>query len=144
MVSRSATHCPQHLKSRRRSGLAVLKVILLIPIILTLLALILEVGNLWIARLEFENALESAALAAVKEWGDANGASGTYVPRQVGNEFARSNTVRWNPVVLTDIDSDLNWDPSDTTNNPNENRTCPEGVLVFAPVAAGLEVFCST
>jgi hypothetical protein len=134
MVSRSATHCPQHLKSRRRSGLAVLKVILLIPIILTLLALILEVGNLWIARLEFENALESAALAAVKEWGDANGASGTYVPRQVGNEFARSNTVRWNPVVLTDIDSDLNWDPSDTTNNPNENRTCPEGVLVFGAI----------
>ena len=134
MVSRSTTHCPLRLQSRRRSGLAVLKVILLVPIILTLLVLILEVGNLWIARLEFENALESSALAAVQEWGDDNGASGTFIPRQVGNEFAQSNTVRWNPVSLTDIDPDLNWDSSNPAANPNENRTCPEGVLVFGAI----------
>ena len=108
-----------------------LKLILLIPVILTLLVVVLEVGNLWVARLEFENALESAALAAVKEWGDDNGAGGTFVPRQVGNEFAKANTVRWMPVDLTTIDPDLNYDPNSP---PNENRDCPDGVMLFGAI----------
>ena len=106
----------------RRSGIALLKILLLIPVVITLLVLVLEVANLWVARLELENALEAAALAAVKEWGDENGANGTFVPRHVGNEFSKANTVRWSPVDLSLLDPDLNWDPSDPDNNPNENR----------------------
>ena len=44
---------------------------------------VLEAANMWLARAELENALESAALAAVKTWGDANGGS-TFTPRQIG------------------------------------------------------------
>ncbi|MED5576809.1 MAG: pilus assembly protein TadG-related protein, partial [Planctomycetota bacterium] len=117
-----------------RAGIATLKIILLIPVVITLLVMVLEVANLWIARVEFENALESAALAAAKDWGDDHGASGTLTPREVGNEFAKSNTVRKTGVNLSSIDPSLNYDNSDPVNNPNQNTTYPNGVLLFGAI----------
>ena len=50
---------------------------------LVLLSVLLGIASLWLARVELETALEAAALAAVKEWGDQGGGE-TFVPRQVG------------------------------------------------------------
>ena len=135
MIAESRLKTPS--PSRRlctRAGIATLKIILLIPVVITLLVMVLEVANLWIARVEFENALESAALAAAKDWGDDHGASGTLTPREVGNEFAKSNTVRKTGVNLSSIDPSLNYDNSDPVNNPNQNTTYPNGVLLFGAI----------
>ena len=93
------------------------------------LCLILEVGNLWLARAELEDGLESASLAAVKEWAERGG-SDTLVPRQIGDIFANSNSVRRESLTLTTVDPTLNYAPG----NPNGNRVCPDGVLLFGAI----------
>lgn len=64
---------------------------------IVLLCLVLEVGNLWMARVELRNALDSSALSAVKTWGE--GAS-TISARQEGQATAALNTVTGTSVVL--------------------------------------------
>ncbi len=100
-------------------------VILFLPVLLALLFITVEIGNLWLARVELENSLEAAALAAVKEWGDANGGD-TLIPRRVGVQYAAANTIGGNaPVAIG-----LNYDAS---NQPNENADC-SGNLIFGAI----------
>lgn len=86
---------------RARRGVAVLWLILAMPVLLLLVGFVLEIGNLWLARVQLENALESAALAAVKEWADAGGGD-TQTARLVGLEYAAANRVTGTPVSLLD------------------------------------------
>jgi hypothetical protein len=67
---------------------------------------------------ELENSLEVAALAAVKEWGDANGGLGTSIPRDIGVEFASLNVINGIPV---EIGPNLG---ANSLNNPNLNKLC--------------------
>ncbi len=111
-----------------RSGFSTLWLILTLPIFLTLFAFVFEMGYLWVARVELENGLESAALAAVQSWAES-GSTDTYMPRQVGAAYAASNTVRSFPLILG-----LNYDPAATPANPNQNLTCT--ATVFRPGGA--------
>lgn len=115
-------------RSCRRRGIAVLWAVLVIPILLILIGGVVHIGNVWLARVELENALEAAALAAVKEWGDAGGGD-TEAARNVGVAFAAANRVRCQPVVIT---SNLKPDPVPVT-NPNENLSC-SGNLIFGSI----------
>ncbi len=120
-----------HLRTpvRTRRGIATLWTILFTPILLILLFITVEVGNMWLARVELENGLEAAALAAVKEWGDANGGD-TYIPREVGVIYAASNMIGGDmPLVITH-----NYDASKP---PNQNADC-EGNLIFGAVEEGI------
>src|SRR5262245_34502687 len=92
-------------KRRNRRGSATLWLIIWLPCLLALFVTLVGVANLWLARVELENALESAALAAVKQWGDASGGN-TLIPRQIGQAYAAANCVRKAPVVIG-----LNYDP---------------------------------
>src|SRR5262245_65509190 len=91
--NRRASH-----RSHRR-GSATLWMVMWLPCLMVLFCVLVGVANLWLARIELENALESAALAAVKQWGDAGGGN-TLVPRQEGVAYAHANSVRRNPVGL--------------------------------------------
>ena len=117
---------------RSRAGVATLWVILMLPVVFLMLVFVAEIGNLWLARVELENALESAALAAVKEWADDAGASGTTVPRQVGQSFALANRVRGVPVTIG------NNFAAATVADPNENAsyTFPTANLVFGGISS--------
>jgi Flp pilus assembly protein TadG len=95
-----------------------------VPVFLLLLCFLVEVGNIWLARLELENSLEAAALAAVKEWGDAGGGS-THRPRDLAALYATSNTVTGTPVVMA-----TNHNPAHA---PNENDASA-GDLVFGAI----------
>jgi len=114
-------------QARNRKGVVTLWTILTVPALMILLGLVLETGHLWYARVELENGLESAALASVKEWGDAAGGS-TSTPRLVGVEYAAANTINGDPVTI-----DNNHDP---VHAPNENATC-EGDLIFGAITTG-------
>ncbi len=112
-------------RRRKRRGVAALWLILTLPVLLLLLAVVIEIGNIWLARVELENALESAALAAVKEWGDAGGGGDTETARLVGVEYGGANTVTGSPVGIG-----TNWNAGNT---PNENADCA-GNLIFGAV----------
>ncbi len=102
-----------------------------LPVILTLLCVILEVGNLYLARTELHDALEAAAQAAVKDWGD-HGGGDTMHARLVGNNYAMANTINGVQVNLATIDPALNYD----ANEPCNQNACSNGVLVFGAIIA--------
>ena len=105
----------------RRRGISSLWLVVTIPIALLLVSAVVHFGNVWLARVELENALEAAALAAVKEWGEAGGGS-TLVPRNVGVSYAAANTVRCDGVETA---TNFDWAPG--PDNPNQNLTCSVG-----------------
>ncbi|MCR9115418.1 MAG: pilus assembly protein TadG-related protein [bacterium] len=116
------------LSKPRRRGISTLWLILLLPCLVISICLVIEISNLWIARAELETAAEAAALAAVKEWGDAGGGD-TLVPRQFGEAFGEANEIRQTAVSF---DNSLNYDNSSV---PNQNDTC-DGELVFGAITS--------
>ncbi len=87
----SVSHRLRATRHVRRHGIATLWLILLLPVLLILLAVVVEIANLWLARLELENAMEAAALAAVTEWGQTNDKTNA---RLRGVQYAATNSVR--------------------------------------------------
>ena len=114
-----------------RSGVAKLWLILFLPLFVLMLAVVIDIGNLWLARAELETSLEAAALAAVKEWGGAGGGT-TLTARQVGQTFATANPVRGAPVTLN-----LNY-TSGGSNNENTASTFPPTTanLIFGSITS--------
>jgi len=75
--------------------------ILAVPVLFTVLCVVVEVGRLWQARAQLENALEAAALAAVQEWGQRGGnAEQVAASEIVGKTYAQANAVQGRPVDL--------------------------------------------
>lgn len=132
-ASRTATFAlrarPRGRAAQWRRGVATLWLILLLPVLLILLCLVVEIGNLWLARMELEDGLEAGALAAVKEWGDTGGVVGTLPAREMGREFARANSVRGEEIVI-----DLNHAPLNV--NGNAALAGPTANLVFGAVTS--------
>ena len=115
-----------NLRKRRTSrGAITLWLILLMPVLVILLLFVADIGQIWVARVELENAMEAASLAAVKEWGDSGGGS-TWKPRQVGVMFAAANTVHDHPVEIQ---------PNFSEHRINGNASC-EGDLIFGAVTS--------
>ena len=87
----------------RRRGTVTLWTLVCLPVVLTMLAVMVEVNRLWQTRVHLENALEAAALAAVKEWADRGGGTENVAPaRTVGVAYARANTILGVPLDLED------------------------------------------
>lgn len=123
-----------------RSGVATVWMLAAIPVVVLLLMIVVDIGHVWVARVELENGLEAAALAAVKEWASA-GASGpnwTVPARNRGMELAGANAIRDVPLVIAS-----NLGTFNAGFNPNENRFCdpvflpPNGNLVFGSIDEG-------
>jgi Flp pilus assembly protein TadG len=88
--------------ARRRGSITVWTIICL-PLLFSILYAVAEVGHLWQARAELENAIEAAALATVQEWGEQGGGSKSIpTARRAGLAFAGANTVHRVPVRLHD------------------------------------------
>jgi len=111
-----------------RRGISTLWLILTLPVFLTLLVFVVDISNLWLARVELENGLEAAALAAAETWG-RSGSGSTEVPRDVGVKYAAANMIRGKSLTI---------DPNYRAGAPNENAACchtagpnPTGNLVF-------------
>jgi Flp pilus assembly protein TadG len=108
-----ATYCGKcgtaaAVRSRRRGhralcrrGAVTVWTILAVPFILTILCVVVELGCLWQARVQLENALEAAVLAAVQEWGEQGGtAQHVAAAETAGKAYARANTIRGMAVDL--------------------------------------------
>jgi hypothetical protein len=115
----NARKTDSRLPRQPRRGWATLWMIIWLPALLALFCAMVGIANLWLARVELENSMEAAALAAVKQWGDANGGD-TLIPRQVGQAYAAANCVR-----KIDVAIGTNYNPA---NGPNQNGVCPVGM----------------
>ena len=94
---------------------------------LIMLCFVLEIGNLWYARVQVETSLEAAALAAVRKWGDDPSLATTETPRCYGVEYAYVNPAGGQAVEITS-----NFDTS-ATPAPNENASA-DGNLIFGAI----------
>lgn len=113
-------------RSRRKyRGAITLWLILLMPVLVILLLFVADIGQIWVARVELENAMEAASLAAVKEWGDKGGGS-TWKPRKVGVMFAAANSVHGESVRIQ---------PNHNDHRRNGNASC-EGDLIFGAITS--------
>ena len=88
-------------RKSRRSGIAWMWLIISAPVLLLALCVLVEVGNLWVARGELVRSCEAAALAAVKHW--KTGASTADV-RLAAESLADSNQVRGTDVDLDEME----------------------------------------
>lgn len=109
-------------KRHNRRGVATLWTILMIPAVLCLLALILDLGNLWLARVELANAVEAAALAGADVWGDTGNITNA---RNDAVTYAAQNTIVGTPVVV-------GANGAGTVNN----TTCDGSVVILGRVNA--------
>ncbi|QDU76550.1 hypothetical protein Pan97_36020 [Bremerella volcania] len=140
------------LSKRARRGVSLLWIIIAFPALVLFLVFAVEIGNIWLARIELEQSLEANALAAVKQWAESGGGD-TLAAREVGNAFSIANPVRGQDVDLTDMTLNtaftngpnlLNYDDSGMAANPNQNLVCTDisnygsylqpGVMVFGAI----------
>ena len=95
-----------------RRGVVTLWTLLCIPILVLVLLGVAEVNRLGQARVQLENALESAVLAAVEEWGQAGGGRQPIAQAcGMGKAYARANAVQGIPVDLDEpgVSTAVEW-----------------------------------
>ncbi|WP_166823259.1 pilus assembly protein TadG-related protein [Thalassoroseus pseudoceratinae] len=126
MISRRRLAVPSFFPAHQRRGIAAFWVIAAAPCFVIMLCLVIDIGRLWLARVELEEALEAAALASVKEWGQ-NGGNETEDARERGQALAAANLIRGEELVL-----EKNFDDS-AAGGPNQNASCT-GDLVFGAI----------
>jgi hypothetical protein len=103
------------------------------PALRVLFALVTEVGNIWLARIELSNAVEAAALAGAQAWGDApadNYASRVNA-RNRALDFSQLNWVHGQPPVTA-----LNNNGSGLDNDDNNNQSCAGSVILLGSLSA--------
>lgn len=77
-------------RANSRRGIATIWVIVSMPALLTLLVVLIDVANVWLAKIELKNALDAAALSGVKSWGEGNS---TAQSRLDANDAFNTNTI---------------------------------------------------
>jgi hypothetical protein len=101
-------------------GIATVWAVVAIPTAVTLLCVVIEVAHLWLSKIELQNALNAAALAGVKRWGDISEITSAPSPfhdtpgafsitqeaRDAAVAAAAGNTVSGQPVVLDRNEAD--------------------------------------
>lgn len=125
---------PEH---RRRRGAATLWLILFLPVLLIVLCIVMEVGMLWLSRVELEDSLESAALSGLTYWNPStqNAASA----RSTAISFGQSNSVLGTPLTLVDANILLGTVPSNT-NGPFSAGTTPNCVTPIQSIDIDISV----
>lgn len=126
--------------SRNRRGVITLWMIAVLPVFVVMLVVVIEVGNLWTARIQLKNALESAAMAGAYQWGN-RGNPDTTPARGIANRFAEANVINGRSVDLQLIDANLNDNRPNTNNDTgvliiNNNNVTRDGVLVFGAITS--------
>lgn len=112
-------------KSLPRRGVATVWIIGLVPVGIATLMLVLDYGNLWLAREELENAVEAGALAGAKQWGDlADNVANRTSAHIVAKAIAEANTVVGQAITV-DANDDAGAGPLN-----NNNLSCTGQVLL--------------
>jgi len=99
--------------NRSRRGSAVVWILVATPVLLVLFMVVLSLASIWQARAELQNAVEAAALAGAKFWGDnADSPTNRTSARAAAQALFQSNMVFGKMVSIATNDN-----PSATNNN---------------------------
>jgi hypothetical protein len=131
-MTKVADFHPIRSRDHFRRGVVIMWIILAIPAVLTLLILVLEISNLWFARIELEDTLEAAALAGVKTWSEG-GAAQTPDPHDDPDDPALLASVRTATQALAAANTIngvmFSLDPN-SGSLPHENGTLTGDILL--------------
>jgi len=111
---------------RQRRGIAAMWILAAGPVALVVFGVVADYSKVWLARVELQSAVESAALAGVKTWGDGSD-TGTIrsAARTVVQAFGQANTVNAETFSLNTNDNGTGND-----NDNNNNLDCGGEVLL--------------
>lgn len=107
--------------SARRRGIATIWIVVAMPVIVTLLIVVLDTANVWLAKSELKNAMDAAALSGAKTWGEGGS---TLSARQAANRAAGINTVLGTTLTL-----------STTEGGCTNNNTSSAGEIVLGALS---------
>ena len=127
-----------------RRGIAILWLILWGSMFLTFFCAVLEFATLWQAHVELKNAMDSASLAAVKDWG-VSGVGETDIPRDVGVAYTQANPILgvvYTPQTNLGVVSGSNPNANDT-NTGNFVFGAINGVTAPITFNGNAEVSCA-
>ena len=106
------------IRPNARRCVAAVWLLVVAPACILMLVVVTELSNLWLARVQLENALEAAALAGVQIWGD----TGSLTNARAGAvEMALANAIVGEPLVIT---------PNGGGPGANENASCSGNVIL--------------
>lgn len=126
-LAASSRHAPSFPSSRR--GIATIWVLASMPVMLTLLVMLVDAGNLWVARAELKNALDAAALSGVKTWGQG---SSTLQARLDAHDAFNTNTILGTQYSL------LTAEGGCTNGNPSPSATAE---ILLGTISDGVSGF---
>lgn len=139
-------------RCRSRRGLATMWLIISGPALLTLLLFVADVANIWLARVELENGIESATLAGVKHWGDNSFPVSTAASQAVAEQYAAANTVIGVPIDVSNPGVSLTFTFAKVTNStspytldPNQPGSCAAGEnggAIFTEASMSVQSMC--
>ncbi len=96
-----------------RRGAAVVWILVATPVVLVLFMVVLSLASIWQARAELQNAVEAAALAGAKLWGDGADIATTRTSAHLAAQAVfQANTVFGKVISISSNDN-----PSATNNN---------------------------
>ena len=108
------------------------------PVVLTLLVMIVDGGNLWVARMELKNALDAAALSAAKTWGEGgNTAPARAQARLDAHDAFNTNTILGSQYPLSFVSGVC------TNENPSPSATAEILLGEITNTATGFAFNCS-
>ncbi len=81
----------------RRRGIATIWIVLTLPALATLLVVLMDVSNVWLAKTELKNAMDAAALSGAKTWGEGGS---TLTARLAALNASNTNTVLGTTITL--------------------------------------------
>jgi hypothetical protein len=117
---------PPRCRPARRRGLATMWLIMFGPVFLVMLYFVVEIGHLYLAKTELNNALEAAALAGAQRWSQA-GAT-TADARALCQCLCAGQHSQWYVSVVLDQARRRS-----NLANPEQNVSCSEGKSCWAP-----------
>lgn len=130
-MAASSRRAPSFQPTRR--GIATIWVLASMPVLLTLLVMLVDAGNLWVARAELKNALDAAALSGVKSWGEG---SGTLQSRLDAHDAFTTNTILGTQYSLSTAEGGC------TNGNPSPSATAEILLGTISDGASGFTFDC--
>ena len=104
------------------------------PVALLMLGVLADYSKIWLSRVELQSAVEAAAQAGVKVWGDgADSGPNRSAARLAAQAFGQANTVNGATFTIGANDNGTGLD-----NDNNNNANCPAGEVVLGRLAAGV------
>lgn len=125
---------PECESGQSRRGIAAMWILAAGPVALVVFGVVADYSKIWLARVELQSAVDSAALAGAKTWGDGSDTGTIRTDARVAAQaFGQANTINGETLTLTTNDNGTGND-----NENNNNLDCPTGEILLGQLTGGV------